>query len=331
MINQLKRILKFLLPKTLVNYLYFVFRPYYAMELTDKQREKISGEYYYNAIHKNIDFKNPILFTEKIQWYKLYYYHPDLSRIVCKYNFKKYIAEKLQSDKYTIPLLGVWDDVEKINFESLPNKFVLKINCSFGGKNIKIIQNKNDINFEELKEEIRPWLDPKNTLINSLCRAYWDVKPLIIAEEYVEQFNNQLYDYKFFCFNGEPNYVYVATDHFSKDKSKITLSAISFYNMKWEKLNVRYGNHDNCDVEKPYYFAKMIEIAKKVSSDFPFVRVDFFETAEQIYISEMTFYPGTYSSTYSPIEFDREMGDKFVLPPKCRSGKKYRKDLHKSI
>lgn len=107
-----------------------------------------------------------------------------------------------------------------------------------------------------------------------------------MAEKYLANFEDQLYDWKFFCFDREPQYVYVATDHFGSDDHPIT-----FYDTEWNMLNVKYGHHKTCEIERPKFFDEMLEISRKLSKDMPFVRVDFFETEEQLYVAELTFYP----------------------------------------
>ena len=322
---KIKKLLKKIIPKKIINFIQRFILPRlvrYDMTLTDTQREKRLDKKYYSAVNKHMNFENPVLFTEKTQWYKLYYDYPDLSRIVCKYNFKKYVAEKLGSDKYTIPLYGAWTSVDDIDWDSLPDKLVFKSNCYFGGMNIKIIKDKSAVDWKKLKEEMRYWLEPQNTLINSMCRAYYDVTPMIIAEEYMEQLDNQLYDYKFCCFNGKVHYALGIMNRFNNGNFPVT-----YYDMDWNKLDVHQNKHPICDIDKPKHFDEMIELSEKLSKDFPFVRVDFFETEEHVYLSEMTFYPGDYSNCYEPESFDKELGDLFILPPKSPLGRKHRKDL----
>ncbi|MDO4413682.1 MAG: ATP-grasp fold amidoligase family protein [Erysipelotrichaceae bacterium] len=256
------------------------------------------------------DIDHPVLFTEKVIWYKLFYDRKDLIRLVDKYLFKDYIAEHL-GEGYTIPLLGVWDNIDSLekDWDSLPEEFCLKSTLQSDGYFIKMVHEKSRINFSDVKAEFVKWLRPEKTLINSFCRAYYGAVPRIIAEEYKTEINDQLYDYKVFCFNGEPAYVYVATDHFPGQ-----LSHISFYDLNWNRMDVQYGSHPNCDVEKPADFDEMIRIAKQLSADFPFIRVDFFDTQEKLYVAELTLYPGGGQTPIHPESFNKELGDRFVLP-----------------
>ena len=269
---------------------------------------------FYKISHKrkcNID--NPSLFTEKIQWYTFHYHNPLCPYIVDKVTFKDFIRSKL-GEGYTIPLITSWKTIEEFendwfNSDIMPNEFCLKSNLQSDGRSIKFIHNKNAENFEKLKEEIKEWLKPENTNINSIARNFYSSTPQILAEYYMSNFNNQLPDYKIFCFNGAPFCNYVATDHFGKDGSHI-----SFYDMDWNKLNVQYGNHIVGYSKKPKHYDEMQDIARKLSKDFPFVRVDFFETEDKLYLAELTFNPGGGFTPYHPIEFDKKMGDLFILP-----------------
>lgn len=261
------------------------------------------------------NINKPSSFTEKIQWYKLYYYRDDFDRIVDKYLFKGYIQEKLGFG-HTIPLLGVWDRVEDIenDWENLPEQFCLKSTVQSDGNFIKVIKNKGE--FSLIKKEIKEWFNPKKTLINSYCKAYHNCSPRVIAEEYVSQIDNQLFDYKLFCFSGEVYCIYVGTDHFDENFNNLgaTDYGVSFYDIEWNKLEIVYGNHNNPDILKPIHLTEMIETAETLSKDFPFVRVDFFETKQNLFVAELTLYPGGGLTPYYPESINLEMGKLFVLP-----------------
>lgn len=150
-------------------------------------------------------------------------------------------------------------------------------------------------------------------LINSFCSAYYNCKPRVIVEEFIEEFANSANDYKIFCFNGKPFCCYVAEDHFKNGENSLTYP-ITFYDLNWEVMDVKYGNHlNNRDVKKPYHFDEMLEVARKLSTDFPFVRVDFFDTEKKLYLAELTFYPGGGVTPYHPESFNKELGDKIDL------------------
>lgn len=256
------------------------------------------------------DINNPRLFTEKVVWYKLFYQRKDMVRLVDKYLFKEYITEKL-GEGWVIPLIGVWKNIDALerDWYNLPEEFCLKSTLQSDGLSIKFIHKRSEISFSDIKAEISTWFLPEKTLIDSYCRAYYDATPRVIAEEYKTEIDNQLYDYKFFCFNGEPKYVYVATDHFPGQ-----LSHISFYDLEWNRLDVRYGEHPNCDVEKPPEFEEMLRVSRVLSEGFPFLRVDFFNPPEKLYVAELTLYPGGGQTPIYPEEFNLHLGDLFVLP-----------------
>jgi hypothetical protein len=284
-------------------------------KMSPAKREKRLTELYKRRMGKELDLNNPVTFTEKLQWMKLYYENPDLSRCVDKYEFKNYIAEKL-GDGYTAKMLKCWDRPEDVSLDGLPVQFVLKSNCQSDGKYIKIVKDKSKIDSAAVVKEIRDnWFKPGNLLINSYCRAYYNVKPRVIAEEYIEQFDGQVNDYKLFCFGGKPDLFYVATEHFND--SKKTSYPISFFTLDWQWLDVRYGAHEPYkNAEKPAHIDEMIRLAEKLAKDFPFVRVDFFDTDEKLYLAELTFYPGGGWTAYYPESFNKELGDKLILPPR---------------
>ena len=266
----------------------------------------------YKANHGHeFDIYNPVTFTEKVLWYETFYEGDgQLHRIEDKIEFKNYIEEKL-GPGYTIPLLGTWTSIRQFRkgWKSLPEEFCLKSNLSYGGKNILFIHDKSALDYWTIEKEVREWLRPENTGLNSYGRAGWKATPKILAEEYKKTVKNQLFDFKFFCFDGKPYCVYAAVDHFGKDGSHI-----SFYDLEWNKLDVTYGNHLSEPIQKPKHFDEMLRIAKTLSRGFPFVRVDFFETDDQLFVAEMTLYPGGGQTPYHPTEFDKELGDLFRLP-----------------
>lgn len=274
--------------------------------------------HYKHRMGYSFDINHPVLFTEKIQWYKFYYERTDFAQIVDKVLFKDYIAQKIGAG-YTIPMYGAWDNVDALEAEwnrmggAFPEEFVLKANLQSDGRNIKIIRNKSKIDFKSIKAELASWLEVKNTLMNSCDRRFYTSKPMILAEKYMSNFENQLYDWKFFCFDGEPFCMYVATEHFDENGNKCYYP-VMFYDLNWKKLDVQYGEHpNNIDVPRPDHFDEMVELAKKLSQGIPFLRVDFFDTPEKLYLAELTFNPGGGFTPYLPVEFNKQMGSLFKL------------------
>lgn len=173
------------------------------------------------------DINNPVLFTEKIQWQKTRFNRPDLVRYVDKYLFKELIKEKL-GEGYTIPMYGAWTSVESFRkeWDSLPEKFCLKSTLQSSGIYIKVIE-KSKTDIDNLCQELKEWLKPKNLLIHSFCSAYYKAVPRILAEEHMESIKDQLFDYKFFCFNGNPYCMYAETEQFQDNRYPV-----SFYKLE---------------------------------------------------------------------------------------------------
>lgn len=279
------------------------------MFLSKEERAADLKLMFYKKVGYYLNLKNPKSFNEKINWIKLNYFHPDMARCVDKYEFKNYIEEKLGTG-YTLTLYGAWDDESDIDFDALPDKFVLKSNVQSDGKHIIVVRDKNKLDIDKLRTVLATWLVSRNNMTVSYCRAYHDVKPLIIAEEYLEGFDDSVTDYKFLCFNGEPQLLFVATDRYSDMR-------MNFYDLDWNLLPFTriYPITDN-PIPKPKNFDSMLEISKKLAKDFPFVRVDFYETADsaKIYLGEMTFYPGGGLEPFDPVEWDYKLGEMLKLP-----------------
>lgn len=245
---------------------------------------------------KKMDIHHPTAFQEKILWYTLSYQHPDLSRIVDKYRFKQYIAEKLGSG-HTVPMLGAWDSVEafKRDWDKLPEEFCLKSTLQCAGEGIRMIHHKSDEDLKEICEFVRHYLDPKHTLINSYFSAYYDATPMMIAEKLVKPAAAHPLDYKIFCFSGVP---YI----------------ISFHNSSWEKMDTFFDRHPNGLLPRPVHFEEMRKLAETLSKEFPYVRVDFFDTPEKLYVAELTFNTGVGNMTKQSKAFYLGLGDLFILP-----------------
>ena len=249
-----------------------------------------------------LNLENPKTFNEKLQWLKINIHKAEYTMMVDKYAVKKYVAEKIGSN-YIIPTLGVWDSFEKINFDELPQKFVLKCTHDSGG--LVICTNKDLLNKKETQLKLTRCLKRKYYY----CHREWpyrNVPPKIIAEEYMQDGKNKaLTDYKFYCFNGIPQYLYVSiglNDH--------STARMSFLNTDWTFAN--FGRTDYKPLEslppKPDKLNEMLEIAKVLSKDIPFLRVDLYEINGQIYFGELTFTPCAGMMAFDPPEADLEVG-----------------------
>ncbi len=277
------------------------------------EEERIKGDMadYERGHGHSFDWDHPVAFTEKLLHYKrVFKGDGHLDRVVDKINFKSYIEEKL-GPGYTIPLIKYWSSLKdfKKDWDSLPNAFVLKSSINHSGVGVYIVPDKSKADFKDICFNVHLWLKPENTSLNSYGSAYYNTVPRVLCEEYRSNIAGQLFDYKLFCFDGKPYYVYAAVDHFGEDGSHI-----SFYDLDWNQLNVSYGDHKVEPVQKPVHFEEMKEIAAKLSQGFPFLRVDFFDTGDNLYLAKMTLYPGGGHTPYHPQSFDIEMGSHFNLP-----------------
>jgi len=252
--------------------------------------------------------KKPVRFTEKIQWYKLNYRHDLLTKCSDKYSVREFVSAKGFSD-ILIALYGVFDNIEEINFENLPQKFVLK---TTNGSHTNILcPDKSQLDFKLAKKTLVGWLNAWTCKMGREW-GYYNIKPRIIFEKYLEKDkNNDLIDYKFFCFNGEPYCLYVIVERFLEDGIKLGIFDTNFNLLPYRRSDIRGLK---VDVPKPKNFNRMLEIAQKLSCDFPFVRVDLYNIDGIIYFGELTFYDGSGYKGFIPDEFDVILGEKFKLP-----------------
>lgn len=249
-----------------------------------------------------MSWKNPITLTEKLQWLKLYDRKPVYTDIVDKIKFKKWVASKI-GEEYIIPTLGVWDKPEDIEFDKLPSTFVLKCNHASGYNYI----HANAGNVIE-KEKIIKCLNQRFKMRwdkNSGEWPYRNVEPKILAEEYLyDDSFNELPDYKLLCFHGEPKFVQVFSwdPHYITDTEESRNQYNVFYDMEWKKQEFiqGYPYNNNFDFDRPKNFDKMIDIARKLSKNIPFVRVDFYNIKGKIYVGELTFFPYGGFSIFTP-------------------------------
>lgn len=268
---------------------------------------------FYQTFGYRFDIYNPKSFTEKVHTYKLLYDDPLISRIVDKYEFKTYITEKLGRDDYVAKAYGVWDSIDALekDWDSLPEEFVLKSTISGDGKNILFI-NKSKTTWNSIKKIVKKWFYKKNTFLNSFSYGYYRNKPRVLAEEHLHVISEggNLKDYKFFCFNGFIRFVYTTSRTFIDNDYPRT-----FFDLNWNKINASLGYHPTAETaEKPIHFSEMIEIAQKLSTGFPFVRIDFYDSEEKPLLGELTFYPTGGFMPIEPESFDNELGELFSIP-----------------
>ena len=253
------------------------------------------------------DFENPRSFNEKIQWLKLNYRDPLLTKCSDKLEVRKYIREKI-GESYLVELLDVYDRVGQIDLEKLPDKFALRINHG-SGQNL-ICRDKSKLDWTGARNELREWIKPKsNHYYYSYEWGYKGIRPRIVCEKHLEDLEGGVAgDFRLYCFNGRAKIILVCSDVLTDIK-------VDYFDLEWNKLPIR-GAYQNIGkgVKKPERFDLLVELAEKLARPFPFVRVDFLEVGGEVYFGEMTFYPGNGTVPFSPMEWDHTLGDMLVLP-----------------
>lgn len=265
---------------------------------------------YYLLMGRRLHLNNPKTFTEKINWLKVNNIHTEYSKLVDKYDVKDHVKERLQTDKNIIKTLGIWNNFDEINFSSLPDRFVLKTTNGGGNTSVVICKDKSHFNQEDARNKLK--LINSKLLYNwSREYPYYTTPPRIIAEEYIDAPNGELSDYKFFCFDGVPRFLFIGTER-QKDGEEVKFD---FYDTDFNHLNVRNG-HDNSQnpINKPDNFNEMLEIASKLSQGFPHVRVDLYNVNGQIYFGELTFFHFGGFVPFVPDEWDYKFGEYLHLP-----------------
>lgn len=264
--------------------------------------------YFFAKFKRFINFENPKTFNEKLQWMKLYYRNPEYIKLVDKYEVKQYVAEKV-GEEYLIPTLGIWDSAEDIDFDALPNQFVLKCTHDSGG--LVLCKDKSKLDIEKVKEKIRKSLKNNYYYIGREW-PYKGVKPRILAETFMEDAEvSELRDYKFFCFNGEAKIMYLASERYKEND----VVKFDFYDMDFNHLDFQNGHPNNkVPAKKPETFDAMRALAEKLAQGFPHVRVDLYEVNGKNYFGEMTFYNQNGFVPFEPEEWDYRIGKWLELP-----------------
>lgn len=258
---------------------------------------------YKRKFGKKLNLENPTTFNEKLQWLKLYDRNDYYSLLVDKFEVKNIVSKKIGAN-HIIPTLGVYDDFNDINFNSLPEKFVIKCTHDSGG--LILVKNKDRMNLKNIKAKINKSIK-RNYYYASREWPYKNVKPRIIIEEFMGDINKGLNDYKFFCFNGICKFVLVCSDRNENLKE-------SFYDLDWNILPFKRPDHPQCDkIERPINLELMISYAEKLSNLIPFVRIDFYEINKKVYFGEMTFYPAGGLNGFEPEIWDKKLGNMIDL------------------
>lgn len=257
---------------------------------------------YKAVMHKKLNLKDPKTFNEKLQWLKLHDRNPLYTKLVDKVDAKIYVAKHI-GEECIIPTLGVWDRVEDIEWDKLPEQFVLK--CTHDSGSVVICRDKSTFDKEKAIKKLKKKLK-SNLFWFSREWPYKDLKPRIIAEVYLSELSEGIIDYKFFCFSGEPKFLYV-----SQGLENHETARISYVSLDWEQEPFRRTDFKTFETlpPKPQKFDQMLEYSKKLSAGTAFMRVDFYEVKGKVYFSEMTFFPGAGLTEFAPSEWDEKIGE----------------------
>lgn len=283
-----------------------VYKKYYAI-LYRISEKKFLEKKFYSVFGYKINWENPKTFSEKQQWLKLYWKSPMQPICADKYAVREYVEKKI-GENILNDLIAVYDNVEDIKWDELPEKFVLKVTHG-SGMNI-ICHDKNNLNIKESEKKLKKWLQT-NYEERSGEWLYRDIPRRIVCEKYLENNSSTgLTDYKFWCANGIPRMIQVDFDRYG-DHKKIQ------YDTEWNKIELSLNSHaTDGDIEKPSGLSQMMKYATILSNDFPFARVDFYEVEEKIYFGEITFFPGAGLHKFDPKELDELWGNWIELPNK---------------
>lgn len=300
----------------------YIFDPGYRF-IKDSRRGKydhLSDEEYLKrkftyCFKRELNLDSPKSFNEKLQWLKLYARNPEYTVMVDKLAVKKYVEVRIGAE-YIIPTLGVWDKFEDIDFDALPEQFVLKCTHDSGG--LVICKDKSKLDINKANKRISGSMR-RDFYMRSREWPYKNVTRKIIAEQYMkDEKSDDLRDYKFYCFNGKPEFLYLSEALADHSKARI-----SFVSMDWEKMPFKRNDYANFEVlpERPVNFDLMIELCNKLSANIPFLRVDLYEINGKVYFGELTFFPGSGFTPLVPEEWDYKIGEWLELPKEkiCQS------------
>lgn len=263
---------------------------------------------YFQAFNRMPDLDNPSSFNEKTLWIATFYHNPLYTRCADKVLVREYLENKLgkeEADSLICKKYGIWETPEEIDFDSLPKSFVLKSNHA--SAQVILCSDKSQLNFDKVRKQLNKWL--KTNYYYSVGEwQYKNIKPMIICEELLD---SNIVDYRIFCFEGKPTYIKV-TKHNSNSPGGYDYN---MYYTNWDKTEFRMAqSYGDMDIEKPVCLDYMLELAEKLSSDFHFVRVDFFTVKEKVYFAELTFTPNSGREKYTDYNVDIEFGKMFDLP-----------------
>ena len=274
--------------------------------MTKEDLKRRIEKMYEERVGHKLDWSHLVTYTEKMQWEKLYDDNPDKVTLSDKYLVREWVKEKI-GERHLIPLLGVWSNASDIDFDSLPNQFVLKTNCGSG--DVIIIRDKNRLSIKEIKiiqKKLNYYLNYDFGL--SSCEIHYSkIKPMIVAEQFIDSGEKDLPDYKFLCFNGTPYFCWV-------DIGRYTDHSRHVYDMEWnfQEWNQYYEVKD-IHLPRPQNFSEMKQIASILSQGFSHVRVDLYNINGRIFFGEMTFTNGSGFDVIKPEKYDYMLGELWKL------------------
>ena len=300
-----------LIPENKEKYKKEMIKLMHKLGINDDILNKISYKqelqnWYRRVTGKYLNLDNPRTFNEKIQWLKLYDSTPIKTRLADKYLVRDWVKEKI-GEQYLIPLLGVYDKFEEIDFDKLPNQFVIK--CNHGSAMNIIVKDKSKLDLNDAKEKLDKWMNTNFAFKYGFELHYRDIEPKIIIEQYMDDGTGDLKDYKYTCFDGKPEFIWIDSDRHTVHKRNL-------YDLNWKqlpyKVNSKYDTFKS--PEKPDCLEKMTELAAKLSKGFPYVRVDFYIINNKIYFGEMTFTSSSGTEDIQPRSFDIYLAKQIKLP-----------------
>jgi hypothetical protein len=270
---------------------------------------KIHYEYFHE---KKLNLDKPVEFSEKIHWLKVYYHLPILNQLVDKFAVRSFVKEKI-GEQYLNEIYAVYNNVSEVNYEELPDQFVVKATHTSNAN--LIVKDKSKLNKIKARFLMTKWMRENLYYSGGQEWAYKDIQPRIIAEKYLNPADGSLKDFRFFCFSGEPKFVQIGSVY--EDARYV-----SYYNLNWEKMPVIGVSPEHpVLLEKPHQFDEMVRLATTLSQTFPFVRVDMYPLVDRIVFGEMTFYPNDGRASYIPSNYNKVFGD-YIKLPKIPEGQK---------
>lgn len=295
----------------------YLYQNYYTKLKEDDYAKELSDWYRMRTGRDPKYIEAPVTFNDKIQWMKLHDNTPIKAICADKYRVRDYIEQCGLGDKlHLIPLLGAWSDADDVDFDSLPNRFVLKQNA--GSQMTCVVLDKRRIDKEKTRQMLRGWLNFTYGYMG-MERQYLSCPKLIIAEEYIEEMDGNLHDYKVHCFNGEPKVIEVVGDRVIETHEAYT----AFYDCDWKRLNIRtkyrtFIDYSEGQLRRPDNLDDILAVARKLSEPFMYVRVDLYnitsEEGNKIYFGELTFTPANGADEWEPESVDYEWGRMIKLP-----------------